>query len=79
MTSLFVFKLRKDVYEGLMSQAPFPRFTASQSFRKKQFIKALVNPSVTVLFLCTSKREVVKLPIDQERFLVNSSTILGLS
>ena len=72
MTSLFVFKLRKDVYMyvDLMSQAPFPLFTASLSFRKKQFIKALVNPSVTVPFLCTSKREVVKLPIVQERLLV---------
>ena len=58
MTFLFVFELRKDVYVDLALETP------SLSLQEKQFKKALVNPSV--LLLCTSKHEIVKLMIVQE-------------
>ena len=65
MTSLFIFEVRKDVYADLMSQMSFSPFTVSLSFLEKAIQKALVNPSV--LLLCTSKREVVKLHGDRTR------------
>ena len=69
MISFFVFELRENLCGDLVSS------DAKLSLYKKQFKKAIVNPSA--LLLCTSKRSNVWRS-SKERFLVNSFTVFGL-